>query len=224
MASSSVSGGETIKLKKMEFRIQSRDQGWTSEGGQGGFETSSWVEVSILRRVAQASEGERQGPEIETETETETIRSDDRPSEDGPSQNESSEDESSDDEYSEDEYSEDGSSDYEYWDSPQVYNDFVAKDGWQLVQRPGEAHYGPQWGEGGYAWYLQGNRVSAESEMYRVVWGRGRSSEGNEGKGGGEGFLEELRMGDKVIVWARARYPGWQCVVENVDVLVYFGF
>lgn len=215
---SSGGGGETVKLKKMEFRIQSRDQGWTSEGGQGGFATSSWVEVSILRRMAQAcGEEERRGPE--TETGTGTIQS-----EDGPSEDEHLEDESSEDGYSEDGYSSDERSENGYWDGPQVYNDFVAKDGWQLVQRPGEAHYGPQWGEGGYAWYLQGNRVSAESEMYRVVWGRGGSSEGNEGKGDGEGFLEELRMGDKVVVWARARYPGWQCIVESVDVLVYFGF
>jgi hypothetical protein len=41
--------GEHAKIKRIEFNVRSRDQGWTSERTQGTFSTSSWTEVSILR-------------------------------------------------------------------------------------------------------------------------------------------------------------------------------
>ncbi|RMZ70550.1 ankyrin repeat [Pyrenophora seminiperda CCB06] len=176
--------GENPKIKKVEFIIRSRDQGWTSQGGEGGFATSSWIEVSILRR----------NPHDSTNFEPPRFE---------PPHNMGN----------------------GVWDDGlRGYHAQVARYGWQLVQRPGEAHHGPQWGEGGYAWYLQGNRVSGDSETYRVVWGREGSVETNEGAGDGQGFLEELRKGDRIVVWARARYPGWQCIVEQLDVTVYVGF
>ncbi|KAL5121186.1 hypothetical protein ACEQ8H_001038 [Pleosporales sp. CAS-2024a] len=41
--------GEVPKVKCVDFAIKSRDQGWTSENTHGTFNTSSWLEVSILR-------------------------------------------------------------------------------------------------------------------------------------------------------------------------------
>lgn len=41
--------GEMPKVKSVEFEIESADQGWTSENTRGTFNTSSWLEVSILR-------------------------------------------------------------------------------------------------------------------------------------------------------------------------------
>lgn len=37
------------KIKEIEFSFQSQDQGWTSEPTVGTFNTSSWLEVSIIR-------------------------------------------------------------------------------------------------------------------------------------------------------------------------------
>jgi hypothetical protein len=74
------------------------------------------------------------------------------------------------------------------------------------VKRPETAEQGPQGGEGGFAWYLQGNRVAVGQHgvRYRVVWAE-NENEGNEGAGSGEGFLKELKDGDRVLVWARAK-------------------
>ncbi|KAF2704124.1 hypothetical protein K504DRAFT_462716 [Pleomassaria siparia CBS 279.74] len=40
---------EVPKIKEIEFNIKSRDQGWTSQGTEGTYNTSSWLEVFILR-------------------------------------------------------------------------------------------------------------------------------------------------------------------------------
>ncbi|KAG9192388.1 hypothetical protein G6011_11122 [Alternaria panax] len=108
--------------------------------------------------------------------------------------------------------------------SPMDYHTNMVGRGWSLVKRPEIAMQGPQGGEGDYAWYLQGNRVMSLEEEYHVVWDECGLSEGNEGAGSGEGFLDALRPGDRVLVWARAKYPGWRCIVDNVSVTVHYGF
>jgi hypothetical protein len=47
-------GGEVPKIKELEFRVVSRDQGWTSEDTRGTYSTSSWLEVSILRSLTES--------------------------------------------------------------------------------------------------------------------------------------------------------------------------
>jgi hypothetical protein len=92
------------------------------------------------------------------------------------------------------------------WICPQDYHTDMIGHGWSLVNRPESALQGPQGGEGNYAWYLQGNRVATrESEEYRIVWTEQGCEEGNQGSGSGEGFLQALREGDRVLVWARAK-------------------
>ncbi|RYN32998.1 hypothetical protein AA0113_g2267 [Alternaria arborescens] len=111
--------------------------------------------------------------------------------------------------------------------SPMDYHTNMVGRGWSLVKRPESALQGPQGGEGDYAWYLQGNRVMASGQEYHVAWeehGLSEVNEGNEGAGSGEGFLNALRQGDRVLVWARAKYPGWRCIVDNVNVTVHYGF
>lgn len=39
----------TLEAKEISFNVSSCDQGWTSENTQGTFNTSSWLEVSIIR-------------------------------------------------------------------------------------------------------------------------------------------------------------------------------
>lgn len=42
-------GKACVQVKEIDFLLDSHDQGWTSEDTVGTFNTSSWVEVSILR-------------------------------------------------------------------------------------------------------------------------------------------------------------------------------
>jgi hypothetical protein len=88
--------------------------------------------------------------------------------------------------------------------SPKAYQTAIENLGWELVKRPENALQGPQGGEGDHAWYLQGNRVMARMEEYRVVWSE-EGREGNEGAGSGEGFVRALQDGDTVLVWARSK-------------------
>lgn len=71
---------------------------------------------------------------------------------------------------------------------------------------------------------MQGDRVAVKDDGgYRVVWARD-GNKGNEGSGSGEGFLGELRDRDRLLVWARAKWIGWQCIVESVKGKVTFDF
>jgi hypothetical protein len=90
--------------------------------------------------------------------------------------------------------------------SPLSFQEHVMPHGWQLVKRSEHAEQGPQGGEGDLAWYLQGNRVATQgrSENYHILWTQD-SCEGNEGAGRGEGFLSELKEGDRLLIWARAK-------------------
>lgn len=149
--------GERPKLKSIEFNIVSRDQAWTSENTHGTFNTSSWLEVSILRRAGHPSTPAT-GPHLANT----------------------------------------------WFNDPSDFQQSVSSEGWTLVKRPGGAKQGPQDGEGDFAWYLQGNRVAVGPDDYRVVWSE-NGKEGNEGAGNGEGFLQELTEGDRILVWARAK-------------------
>lgn len=188
-------GGEAAKIKKIEFRITSRDQGWTSENTRGTYATSSWSEVSILRDES-GSGASPPGPRIANAQVF----------------------------------------------SPADWKTVRPETPWRFIQRPESALQGPQGGEGDLAWYLQGNQVAAAAQEYRVVWSE-EGYEGNEGAGRGEGFIEALRDGDYLVVWARSKvkksycaaekliglantmqYPGWVCVTESIQVTVYYGF
>lgn len=188
----------TMKVKEIEFAIKSKDQGWTSEDSRDTYNTSSWLEVSIFRP----------GPLFST------------------------------------------LDSLSVWDrefhTPQDLQDYLLRRGHKLVdERPVSAAVGPQGGEPPIAWYLQGNKVTERQQIdYRVVW-TPDSSEGNEGAGNGENFINVLKDGDSVLVWARAKvgfgdsdiptvaarlyadrrqYPGWRCEVDNISMVVRYGF
>ncbi|KAJ4365844.1 hypothetical protein N0V83_008465 [Neocucurbitaria cava] len=150
-------GGERPRIKSVEFDIVSHDQGHTSEGTEGTFTTSSWLEVSILRNETN-SIYRLPGPRL-----------------------------------------------VNTWiSSPLDFHTNMVGRGWFLVSRPKSAQQGPQDGEGDLSWYLQGNRVTAGREKYRVIW-TDDGSEGNEGAGRGDDFVQELTDGDRLIIWARAK-------------------
>jgi hypothetical protein len=154
-----LASGEHAKIKRIEFTVRSRDQGWTSERTQGTFSTSSWTEVSILRNASNINSMLPFPRLVNT-----------------------------------------------WISSPQDYHTNTVGRNWSLVKRPESALQGPQGGEGDFAWFLQGNRVAAgESEEYKIVWTEEGREEGNEGSGSGEGFLQALSEGDRLLVWARAK-------------------
>lgn len=150
--------GEKIKIKALCFNIDSQDQGWTSENTMGTFNTSSWLEVSILRSANGNDPRLLTGPGL-----------------------------------------------LNTWiKNPSDFHEAIADRGCFLVQRPPSAAQGPQDGEGDLAWYLQGNRVACKDGTRFVVW----SEDGldvDEGAGRGEGFLQELKDGDRILIWARAK-------------------
>jgi hypothetical protein len=152
-----------VKVKEIEFVITSRDQGWTSERTDGTFNTSSWLEVSILRPMPNRS-SHSNGPPKSSKFPAAV------------------------------------------WQSPATLQPMLVRSGETLVARPEQARRGIQDGEGDLAWYLQGNRVASQGrfEEYRVSWATDLH-EGNEGSGDGLGFLEALREGDEIVVWARAK-------------------
>jgi hypothetical protein len=174
--------GEKPRVKAIEFHIRSRDQGWTSEPTRGTFHTSSWTEVSLLR-------GALSNIPSSTAHSTNSF---------GPERDVSSLPPSC-------------------WlpavfASPASFLTHILPSGWSLVPRPEEAEQGPQGGEGGLAWFLQGNRVATEGrcEEYSVRWTRDaaegeREEEEEEGRGSGEGFVENVREGDWLLFWARAK-------------------
>lgn len=69
--------------------------------------------------------------------------------------------------------------------------------------------------EGEHAWYLQGNEVGRgtslfDGEMirrYTIVWSSDSNPRwvGNDGSGQGIKFVDTLREGDCILVWARAK-------------------
>ncbi|OAL51277.1 hypothetical protein IQ07DRAFT_643380 [Pyrenochaeta sp. DS3sAY3a] len=86
--------------------------------------------------------------------------------------------------------------------------------------------------EGEHAWYLQGNHIGKEfsayeGEMvprYRVVWGSKANPlwSGNEGAGRGTGFVDMLKPGDWICVWARAKRSGWENHVYGVRINIKY--
>ncbi|KAL1602738.1 hypothetical protein SLS60_006159 [Paraconiothyrium brasiliense] len=116
-----------------------------------------------------------------------------------------------------------------FWDreyhNPQELQDHLLPRGHKLVdERPLSASVGPQEGESPIAWYLQGNKVAQRQYIdYRVVWTPG-DWEGSQGTGTGEGFFDVLKEGDSVLVWARAKYPGWRCEVDSIKMTVRYRF
>lgn len=172
--------GETPRLKAIAFHLRSRDQGWTSELTRGTFHTSSWMEVSLLRNTPNSTLSS-------TAPSTNSFGSERDVSGLPPS----------------------------CWlaavfASPASFLTHILPRGWRLIPRPQEAEQGPQGGEGGLAWFLQGNRVATEGrcEEYSVRWTRDAEEgeeEEEEGRGSGEEFLESVREGDWLLVWARAK-------------------
>lgn len=82
---------------------------------------------------------------------------------------------------------------------------------------------------------LQKNRVSEKSTQTNIITWRctddihPESQEGDELEEKGRGrktldgeFVRGLQPGDCVTVWAKARFPGWSCVVESIGVEVYW--
>lgn len=195
--------GEMPKIRAVEFRILSHDQGWTSERAQNTYRTSSWFEVSILQGT--------QSRRLERSSALQTAWS---PATFMP-RNVSM------------------FTDVERARAGGEFAEFVPRPGTEMegqrthcremerVTRDEWEGEGPP-EEGRHAWWVQGNRVvgaTLDPDRWarrenavgnRVVWGckAAPAWEGNEGTGQGDGFVECLKDGDWIILWARAKV-GW---------------
>lgn len=182
--------GEQPKIREIEFIIVSHDQGWTTEGTRGTYETSSWFEVSRVslgpRTILQPDLPDSTFCNVEH---ARKVLADYEPLGTwiiGARPNLDME--------------------------PQRMHCKATR---KLTWPPTYNGPKPEMEEGRHAWYLQGNQVARgtsifEGEMvkrYRVVWGCTANPrwEGNEGAGRGEDFIDELQQGDWFVIWARAK-------------------
>lgn len=80
---------------------------------------------------------------------------------------------------------------------------------------------------GDFVWHIQSNRVRArEFERHTIEWEAGEVADTEDaiarGCGDGAGFLDALRPGDRVGLWVRAMYPGWENHVMEAGVWLMY--
>ncbi|KAL6708217.1 hypothetical protein ACN47E_003401 [Coniothyrium glycines] len=206
--------GETPKIKEIEFLVVSHDQGWTTEGSAGTFDTSSWTEVSILRSTSTMWESGVAHGHMQAAFEQATT----------PSRNIYS-------------ATERWFSDSTYGlvprpsleSEPQRLHCAEMRDVTYDQDEVLPGRHNTTTKEGDHAWYLQGNEVARgnlvfEGEMvrrHRIVWGSTRQI-GNEGAGSGTGFIESLQPRDWICVWSRAKRRGWENHVHGIRVTIRY--
>ncbi|OAG05619.1 uncharacterized protein CC84DRAFT_1145151 [Paraphaeosphaeria sporulosa] len=209
------STGETPKIREIEFCILSHDQGWTSEFTQNKYKTSSWFEVSIVRGSPSRMLGDS--------TRTSGTNSSCMPRNVAMF------------------------ADVERARAHCKYVEFVRRpDEGMEEQRThcremirvfrDESQGEMPLEEGMHAWWLQGNRVvtaTGDPDRWarrenavenRVKWGcrAAPAWEGNEGAGKGEGFVDSLKDGDCVVLWARVKRRGWENHVYEASISVRY--
>ncbi|KAF1942101.1 hypothetical protein EJ02DRAFT_466085 [Clathrospora elynae] len=188
----------TLKIREIEFTIVSHDQGWTTEATKGTHQTSSWFEVSILRpkkdydveeqdNIANAFTGKLEARSNIYASLDENLLANDLQFVSRPSANL----------------------------EPQRKHCQEMQTLRFLEDEDMATDWPPTGIEGEDTWYLQGNEVARgksifEGELvrrYRIVWGCKENPTwvGNEGTGRGEQFVDSLRYGDWICVWARAK-------------------
>jgi hypothetical protein len=181
--------GEIPKIRELEFTIVSHDQGYTTpetSGSHGSYNTSSWFEVSHCReRFNESFDHIDELDQICTNLEQ--IRK--------------------------------GLHDYaKFLPRPSQEMEPQRKHCPEMMKITWSSNYKgwkPAKDEGTHAWWLQGNEVARdisifEGEMvkrYHVVWGCAANPrwEGNEGSGRGEGFVDSLKDGEQIVVFARVK-------------------
>ncbi|KAH4126740.1 hypothetical protein HBH68_065720 [Parastagonospora nodorum] len=206
---------ETPKLKEVEFLVVSHDQAWTTENTKGTFQTSSWFEVSIVRPLDPAplhrgdtdvfrshsfledqnGLGQSIDKVLEDVLQSRRMQLVPRPS---------------------------SAQEQQRLHCPEMIYTTGSKPEPPTEQEVQVAR------EGEYAWYLQGNEVGRgtslfDGEMirrYTIVWSSDTNPRwvGNDGSGQGKGFVDALREGDCILVWARAKRRGWENHVHGLRI------
>ena len=101
--------------------------------------------------------------------------------------------------------------------TPDDIDESLKQLSWQLVPNP----------SGGHTWRVQSNRVARrEFTQYTIEWLPGCALDAEmvnaNGHGDGAGFVDALRPGDVVVLWARAMYPGWKNTVKAASVDIVY--
>ncbi|OJD33413.1 uncharacterized protein BKCO1_3000096 [Diplodia corticola] len=126
---------------------------------------------------------------------------------------------------------------------PEDARDFLRSLGWDFVERVERVEVDGEVGERrGVLWKVQTNVVaSTDYHVHEGEWRRSnehyweaRGEEGGEGEaeaegaavetgcGDGLGFVDEMKVGDRVGIWARAMFPGWVNDVDEVSVEIRY--
>ncbi|KAF2823730.1 hypothetical protein CC86DRAFT_59269 [Ophiobolus disseminans] len=208
---------EVPKIKEIEFLIVSHDQGWTTEGTKGTYDTSSFFEVSILtpKRLPQSdtslSTSEDQKREFYRNRDvfsnvelavrnifpTGMLHLVRRPSTET---------------------------------EPQRMH---CTEMTNITKEPGTSQIEAAQG-GMHAWYLQSNEVARGASVfdgdmvrrYTIVWSSKLNTRwvGNEGTGSGENFIDTIKKDDRIVVWARAKRRGWENHIHGVRMTIRYSF
>ncbi|KAF4592484.1 ubiquitin-protein ligase [Ophiocordyceps camponoti-floridani] len=101
------------------------------------------------------------------------------------------------------------------WQYPHLAREAFNDRGWDFVYKE----------NGKVTWRVSNNLTARSHDRdYRVEWRRGVDTvrESKEAQGGGKGFLERLRPGDMVVLWARAEQRAWQNRVAAATIEIEY--
>lgn len=204
-------GLRKVKVRSMKWWLKSRDQGWVSEGSATTgtyFGSSSWFDACILRPLSPSDPRPPITPETAARIEKLIQRS-------GPPSS---------------------SETFPTFlvgnllsNDPEDARSLFRSLGWDFVERVERVEVDGEVGERrGLVWKLQSNLVACKE--YLVHGGEWRRTgeqgegeqEGDRGSGDGLGFMDLMKAGDRVVIWARAMFPGWVNDVEDVKVEIRY--
>ncbi len=80
-----------------------------------------------------------------------------------------------------------------------------------------------------FTWRLQNNRIAQrEGERHVFEWSIDQHSVHADAKShgscDGDGFVEALQPGDRIGIWMRAKFRGWECHTKTAVVKIMYEF
>jgi len=197
-AGGSGSKGRPNRVRKLVFKVKSRDQGWSSNAGRGTFVGSySWLEVELWRRKVAKPESGTEGQsssDTQTRMTTESVTTE-------PELSTIQHDETNDHETDHD----DENHGYERLGEP------------ELLQR--NRHADRNFGEYEIVWDWQKDQLSDSDPEKWEANGEGWYKDGHYQNGA---FVRKLRGGDEIRIILASQFPGWACRVASCEVELFW--
>lgn len=195
---------ENLRVKRVKISIRSHDQGWGGEPGTQGTYTGSWTwfEASILRPTSP-------------------------PAQHGAGEASSSHDHAQGQQQQQQRLEADDAIFEEVMDRRGSPEDFLDDMRTRFALQPVKRSEN----EDGIVWLVQRNLCANSAEReHNIVWPVSASDDPDataeeleeRGAGDGRGFVESLKGGDRVALWARAMFPGWENHVASAKVEIEY--